>query len=117
MDRLLRAVLARVLPYPDAVPRWRLLAAKIGRPFAGADPRRAAAGDAGDGAEDASRRSAATTTRRSSRPQGPRRMRVALMTGCAQQALNTDINDATIRLLRRLGCEVVVAKGRAAAGR
>jgi glycolate oxidase iron-sulfur subunit len=31
-------------------------------------------------------------------------MRVALMTGCAQKALNTDINDATIRLLRRLGC-------------
>jgi glycolate oxidase iron-sulfur subunit len=30
-------------------------------------------------------------------------MRVALMTGCAQKALNTDINDATIRLLRRLG--------------
>ena len=26
-------------------------------------------------------------------------MRVALMTGCAQQALNTDINEATIRLL------------------
>jgi glycolate oxidase iron-sulfur subunit len=33
------------------------------------------------------------------------------MTGCAQKALNTDINDATIRLLRRLGCEVVVADG------
>ncbi len=39
-------------------------------------------------------------------------MRVALMTGCAQRALNTDINDATIRLLTRLGCEVVVARGR-----
>jgi glycolate oxidase iron-sulfur subunit len=37
-------------------------------------------------------------------------MRVALMTGCAQKALNTDINDATIRLLRRHGCEVVIAK-------
>jgi glycolate oxidase iron-sulfur subunit len=32
------------------------------------------------------------------------------MTGCAQKALNTDINDATIRLLRRLGCDVVIAK-------
>ncbi len=41
----------------------------------------------------------------------PRKMRVALMTGCAQKALNTDINDATIRLLTRLGCEVVVAEG------
>ena len=39
---------------------------------------------------------------------GPVRMRVALQTGCAQRALNTDINDATIRLLTRLGCEVVI---------
>ncbi|HBU16183.1 MAG TPA: glycolate oxidase iron-sulfur subunit, partial [Gemmobacter sp.] len=36
--------------------------------------------------------------------------------GCAQKALNTDINDATIRLLRRLGCEVVVAKGMGCCG-
>ena len=43
-------------------------------------------------------------------------MRVALMTGCAQKALNTDINDATIRLLRRLGCEVVIAKGQGCCG-
>ena len=43
-------------------------------------------------------------------------MRVALMTGCAQRALNTDINDATIRLLTRLGCEVVVAEGAGCCG-
>jgi glycolate oxidase iron-sulfur subunit len=43
-------------------------------------------------------------------------MRVALMTGCAQKALNTDINDATIRLLTRLGCEVVVAEGAGCCG-
>lgn len=42
---------------------------------------------------------------------GVRKHRVALMTGCAQKALNTDINDATIRILRRHGCEVVVAHG------
>src|SRR5690606_27319142 len=48
--------------------------------------------------------------------QGERRLRVALMTGCAQKALNTDINDATIRLLRRLGCEVVVARGAGCCG-
>jgi len=46
----------------------------------------------------------------------PRKMRVALMTGCAQKALNTDINDATIRLLTRLGCEVVVARGAGCCG-
>jgi glycolate oxidase iron-sulfur subunit len=48
--------------------------------------------------------------------EGPRRMRVALLTGCAQKALNTDINDATIRLLRRLGCEVVIARGMGCCG-
>ena len=44
------------------------------------------------------------------------KMRVALMTGCAQKALNTDINDATIRLLTRQGCEVVVADGAGCCG-
>jgi len=48
--------------------------------------------------------------------QGTRRLRVALMTGCAQKALNTDINDATIRLLTRLGCDVVVADGAGCCG-
>jgi glycolate oxidase iron-sulfur subunit len=38
------------------------------------------------------------------------------MTGCAQRALNTDINDATIRLLTRLGVEVVVAEGQGCCG-
>jgi glycolate oxidase iron-sulfur subunit len=41
---------------------------------------------------------------------------VALMTGCAQKALDTDINDATIRLLTRLGCEVVVVRGAGCCG-
>ena len=42
---------------------------------------------------------------------GARQLRVALMTGCAQQSLRPDINEATVRLLTRLGCEVVVAAG------
>ena len=36
-------------------------------------------------------------------------MRVALLPSCAQQALDRNINAATIRLLQRHGCEVVVA--------
>ena len=44
------------------------------------------------------------------------RKRVALLAGCAQQALNGDINAATIRLLRRHGCEVVVAPGSGCCG-
>ena len=42
---------------------------------------------------------------------GECKRRVALLTGCAQRALNPNINDATIRILRRHGCEVVVAEG------
>ena len=37
-------------------------------------------------------------------------MRVALLTGCAQQVLGPQINDATVRLLTRLGAEVVMPK-------
>src|SRR5262249_60409510 len=40
---------------------------------------------------------------------GAMRKRVTLLAGCAQQALNGNINAATIRLLRRHGCEVVIA--------
>ena len=114
MDRLLRAVLARIIPYPGRF-RLALLAAKIGKPFARAIP---------DARLQAMLQMAPKTippVSRNDDPQvfpavGERRMRVALMTGCAQKALNTDINDATIRLLRRLGCEVVVAKGQGCCG-
>ncbi|MCR9257674.1 MAG: glycolate oxidase subunit GlcF [Alphaproteobacteria bacterium] len=41
----------------------------------------------------------------------PRRKRVALLTGCAQRALNPEINESTIRLLTRHGCDVVVSDG------
>ncbi|GIX11496.1 glycolate oxidase subunit GlcF [Elioraea sp.] len=40
--------------------------------------------------------------------EGVRRARVALLAGCAQQVLAPEINAATIRLLTRLGVEVVV---------
>jgi glycolate oxidase iron-sulfur subunit len=42
--------------------------------------------------------------------EGPKRARVALLSGCAQQVLAPEINEATIRLLTRHGVEVVVAK-------
>jgi len=47
---------------------------------------------------------------------GERRMRVALMSGCAQQVVAPEINEATIRLLTRHGCEVVVAEGSGCCG-
>ena len=40
--------------------------------------------------------------------EGTRRLRVALLTGCVQQVLGPQINDATVRLLTRLGAEVVI---------
>ena len=47
---------------------------------------------------------------------GARRKRVALMTGCVQKVLAPQINEASVRLLARHGCEVVVAKGAACCG-
>jgi glycolate oxidase iron-sulfur subunit len=49
-------------------------------------------------------------------PVGERRMRVALLPGCAQKVLAPEINEATIRLLTRHGCEVVVARGSGCCG-
>ena len=43
--------------------------------------------------------------------EGSRKARVMLVPGCAQQVLAPSINAATMRLLRRAGCEVVVPKG------
>ncbi|MCX7644903.1 MAG: glycolate oxidase subunit GlcF [Rhodobacteraceae bacterium] len=113
-DRALRWVLARVLPHPGRF-RLALLAARVARPFRALipDPRLRAMLDM------APRRIPPVS--RNDDPQvfparGERRMRVALMTGCAQRALNTDINDATIRLLTRLGCEVVIAEGAGCCG-
>ena len=114
MDRTLRAVLARVLPYPGRF-RLALLGAKLARPFARLIP------DARLRAMIAMAPKQVPPVSRNDDPQvfpavGPRRMRVALLTGCAQKTLDTDINDATIRLLRRMGCEVVVAKGAGCCG-
>jgi glycolate oxidase iron-sulfur subunit len=47
---------------------------------------------------------------------GARRARVAILSGCAQQVLEPEINEATVRLLTRLGVEVVVAQGAGCCG-
>jgi len=106
-DRALRAVLARLLPYPE---RFRLAvsAARLLRPFArfmsgrlGAImalvPARLPPRDADDAA--------------AIHPAiGPRRARVALLAGCAQRVLAPSINAAAIRLLTRHGVEVIVPR-------
>jgi glycolate oxidase iron-sulfur subunit len=118
-DRMLRAVLAAVLPYPGRL-RAALAAAKLGRPFAGLLP----------GSTPLGRRLRAMLALAPGRSlprssldgarvhpaEGPRRARVALLAGCAQRVLDPAINDATIRLLTRLGVEVVVARGAGCCG-
>ncbi|SMY06198.1 glycolate oxidase subunit GlcF [Flavimaricola marinus] len=113
-DRVLRWVLAQILPYPTRF-RLALLGAKIGRPFAKLIPDRrlrAMLEMAPKQIPPVSR----NDDPQSFAPNIAPKKRVALMTGCAQKALNTDINDATIRLLTRLGCEVVVAEGAGCCG-
>lgn len=114
MDRMLRRTLAHILPHPMRF-RLALGLAKLGRPFARLLPDarlRAMLAMAPKQIPPVSRNDDAQVFAAI----GPRRHRVALMTGCAQKALNTDINDATIRLLRRLGCEVVIAKSAGCCG-
>ena len=108
LDRMLRWTLAQIVPYPG---RFRLAmgAAKLAKPFARFLPDarlRAMVGMAPKTIPPVSRNDDAQTFP----ALGERKYRVALQIGCAQRALNTDINDATIRLLRRLGCEVVIPR-------
>jgi glycolate oxidase iron-sulfur subunit len=109
IERGLRALLARVLPYNDRF-RWALAAARPVRPLAGIfaalglaplaamlrlAPPRLPKRSAGEG-------------RRLFSPTGPRRGRVALLDGCVAPVLAPSINAAAIRLLNRHGIEVVV---------
>ncbi|MGD9918331.1 MAG: glycolate oxidase subunit GlcF [Paenirhodobacter sp.] len=107
-DRMLRWVLAKIVPHPGRF-RLAMLGARLAKPFARLVP------DARLRAMLAMAPARLPPVSPNDRAQvfpaqGARKYRVALQIGCAQRALNTDINDATIRLLRRLGCEVVVPK-------
>lgn len=113
-ERALRWVLSKVLPYPTRF-RVALLGAKMARPFSALLPDkrlRAMIAMAPKQVPPVSR----NDDPQSFAPEAKQIKRVALMTGCAQRALDTDINDATIRLLTRFGCEVVVAKGQGCCG-
>ena len=114
MERLLRGMLARVIPYPGRF-RLALQAARLARPIARFLP------DARLRAMVAMAPAILPAPSANDAPQvfaaeGARKMRVALMTGCAQRVLDTGINDATIRLLTRLGAEVVVVAGMGCCG-
>jgi glycolate oxidase iron-sulfur subunit len=118
-DRALRRVLAAILPYPGRF-RLAMLAARLGKPFAGLLGALPLAGTRlkamlalapsalpGRSAMEGPQRFVA---------EGPRRKRVAMLSGCAQPVLDPGINEATIRLLTRHGVEVVLPKGEGCCG-
>ncbi|MFU0503851.1 glycolate oxidase subunit GlcF [Pseudaminobacter sp. NGMCC 1.201702] len=117
-DRIIRALLAFVLPHPARF-RLALRLARLGTPFAkifesvpalrplGAMLKLVPA-SVGERSPMASPGSHAAS--------GPRRGRVAILTGCAQPVLDPGINEATISLLTRLGIEVVVPQGEGCCG-
>ena len=132
-DRLIRAVLAAVLPYPARF-RAALAAAwlpgRIAALLAPASRSRRKALPVGEGVGAFFARLAATLALTPARlrgspagqapqvfaPEVPRKGRVVLLQGCAQAVLAPSINEATIRLLTRHGIEVVLAAGEACCG-
>ncbi len=131
-DRAMRALLAAVLPYPGRF-RITLRLARLALPFRRLLPRRlramlelapaaqsgargrVAAPPAGHGASGDSGRTpmvagpaiAAPDQTAVARSAG----RVAVLTGCVQSVMGQSINAATIRLLERIGFEVVTVDG------
>jgi glycolate oxidase iron-sulfur subunit len=118
-ERALRAVLAWVLPRPGLF-RASMILARLGRPLAALLP---ADSKAAAGSPTLLRRIKAMLALAPGRlpaagpaggsvfpAQGPRRGRVALLQGCAQQVLAPRINQAAINLLTRHGIEVVLVK-------
>jgi len=108
-ERLLRRMLAMILPYPARFrPAMRL--AGLVRGLAGLIP-----GQSMTAKRLRAMLKLAPKTLPPAQPlgslypaEGARRGRVALLAGCAQQVLDPEINAATIRLLTRMGVEVVV---------
>lgn len=47
---------------------------------------------------------------------GEKRARVAILTGCIMDVMFSDINESTIRVLQRNGCEVVIPKNQGCCG-
>ena len=115
-ERLLRAMLAKLMPYPRRF-QLALAAAILGKPFAplaqGVGLKRLAA---------MLRLAPWRGPHRRLAPQifpaaGPRiKGRVALLAGCVNDVLAPQINAAAIRVLTRSGVEVVVAEGAGCCG-
>ncbi|MEA2791678.1 MAG: glycolate oxidase iron-sulfur subunit [Acetobacteraceae bacterium] len=118
-ERMLRSLLGWLLPRPGLF-RLALTGASIARALGGLIPGRSMLAQRLRAmlalAPSAVPRASPIEKPRVYPPEGPRMARVALLTGCAQQVLMPRINEATIRLLTRLGVEVVVARGAGCCG-
>ncbi|HQT46079.1 MAG TPA: glycolate oxidase subunit GlcF [Acidocella sp.] len=111
-ERFLRTALAYILPYPERL-RTALKFARLGRTFGFLigktsmfDKRVRAMLDLAPKTSVPAQSLGGTVHK----ALGERKARVALLAGCAQQALAPSINTATIALLNRLGVEVVIPK-------
>lgn len=118
-DRLLRRVLAMILPYPDRF-RLALRAARLGSPFRGFLGALPLVGARLRAMLELAPKQLPAKPSQSAgdvyRAEGPRRKRVALLMNCTQPVLNPGINEATVRLLNRLGVEVVLPRGEGCCG-
>lgn len=118
IDRMIRNILAAVLPYPNRF-RASLSLARFGRPFAGLFKISAATKPLAAMLELAPASLPGTTGTAEPRQhaaKGQKRGRVAILSGCAQPVLDPEINETAIELLTRIGIEVVVAEGEACCG-
>lgn len=118
-DRLLRGLLARILPYPNRF-RVAIGAALLAKPFKGVIGALPVLGHRLQAMIDLA---PAQVPARSPfgqpgayRGEGERRGRVAILSGCAQPVLKPGFNEAAIRLLNRHGVEVVLPKGEGCCG-
>src|SRR6516225_203431 len=114
-ERLLRAALAKLLPFPQRF-RPLLTAALAGKPFA-----RLAEALGFTRLAAMLQLAPAYLPHRAIAPQafgaaGAKKGRVALLAGCVNDLLAPQINAAAIRVLTRLGIEVVVAEGSGCCG-
>jgi glycolate oxidase iron-sulfur subunit len=115
VDRLLRAALARLIPYPQRF-RRALQAARLARPFAPLADRL--------GLSQIAAMLRLAPRQKPHRPlppqvfaaEGARQGRVALLAGCVNDVLAPEINAAAISVLTRQGIEVVIAADTACCG-
>ncbi len=118
-DRFMRGLLSAVLPYPDRF-RLAISGAMLGKPFRSllqrvpaVGPRLAAMLEL---APDSLPTRSAMQGPRVFEAAGPRKARVALLSGCAQPVLAPHINEAAIRLLTRHDVEVVLPRNEGCCG-